>query len=592
MTAHTPEPQYDSSYYLVSRLLSNYIKPYTFKIVVAVFCMIIVAITTAANAWTMQPVLDDIFLKKDGDMLMLIPAVVLTIAIVKGIAVYGQSFIMKFVGQRIITDVQQQLFKHLLHSDLSSFHDNRSGNLLSRFSNDITIMRRSVSNVLTGIAKETLTLIFLIGLMFYQNWIMALLAFTVFPVAIYPVLRLGKRMRKISNDTQHKLGDFTVRLDETFKGIKVVKSYNREPYELKRSNSMMEDLFSLYVKAARTESLASPIMETLGGIAIAAVIWYGGYQVIYGDTTPGAFFSFITALIMAYKPMKSLSGLNTALQEGLAAAKRLFVMLDVTPEIQNPQNPQSIELASHEIRFTDVDFGYQPSENIISNLSLHVPAGKTVALVGASGGCKTTLMRLLLRFYDVNSGSISIGNHDIRTLSLDTLRDLTALVSQDVLLFDDTIRANIAYGNLDANDEEIKNAAIQSAADDFIQDFPDGYDTIVGQNGAKLSGGQRQRIAIARAILKNAPILLLDEATSALDTISEQKIQHALESLMQDKTTLVIAHRLSTIQNADIIYVIENGSVIESGSHDSLMNDKAAYYRLHYHPQHDNDAGS
>lgn len=553
-----------------------------FRIVVAVLCMIIVAVTTAANAWMMQPVLDDIFLKKDGDMLMIIPLVVLTIAVVKGIAVYGQSYIMKFVGQRIITDVQQELFKHLLKSDLSSFHDNRSGNLLSRFSNDITIMRRSVSNVLTGIAKETLTLIFLIGLMFYQNWIMALLAFTVFPVAIYPILKLGKRMRRISNDTQHKLSDFTIRLDETFKGIKVVKSYNREPYELKRSNTIMEELFSLYVKAARTEALASPIMETLGGIAIASVIWYGGYEVIYGNTSPGAFFSFITALIMAYKPMKSLSGLNTALQEGLAAAKRLFIMLDVKPNIQDSETPVSLARTAHEITFENVDFCYKEAETILSNLSIHVPAGKTVALVGASGGGKSTIMSLLLRFYDVRLGSIKIGGHDIRNLSLNELRNMTALVSQDILLFDDTIRANIAYGNLDASDDEIRQAAIQSAADDFIQDFPDGYDTMVGQNGAKLSGGQRQRIAIARAILKNAPILLLDEATSALDTISEQKIQQALEHLMQDKTTLVIAHRLSTIQNADIIYVIDNGTVVESGNHDTLISEKGSYYRLYH----------
>lgn len=572
---------YDSSTYLVKRLLAEYIHPYRWRLLLAILCMIVVAITTALHAWMMQPVLDDIFLEKNADLLLIIPALVLFIAIIKGVASYGQSFIMKFVGQRIVTDLQYGLYKHMIYADIAHFTKHSSGNLISRFSNDITIMRRSVSNVMTGIAKESLTLVFLIGVMFYQNWIMALLAFTVFPVAIYPILRLGKRMRKISHNTQQQLGNFTNCLDETYKGIKVIKSYNRESYEIDRSRTILERLFALYVKAARTESLASPIMETLGGVAIASVIWYGGYEVIHGKTSPGAFFSFITALIMAYKPMKSLSGLNTALQEGLAAAKRLFEMMDVAPKIKEKSDAITLTQHAHSLYFDQVTFGYEQGEAALSAISFDVPAGQTVALVGPSGGGKSTIMHLLLRFYEADQGQIRIGDHPIDQVSLHSLREMMSLVSQDITLFDDTIRANIAYGRLDASEEAIQQAAIDAAADDFIKELPDGYETLVGPSGAKLSGGQRQRIAIARAILKDAPILLLDEATSALDTISEQKIQQALQQLMQHKTTLVIAHRLSTVHHADKIYVIERGKVVEQGDH-SLLLDKGGLYATLY----------
>jgi ATP-binding cassette, subfamily B, bacterial MsbA len=575
------EHHYTSSI-LIKRLLREYIRPYSGKLIAAVLAMIVVAAATAANAWMMQPALDTIFLKHDRTMLMIIPVAVFLIAIIKGFGTYFQSLLMKYVGQRIITDMQLTLYEHLLYADMAMLHRQSSGKLISRFTNDITVMRRSVSNVLTGIAKELLTVVFLVGLMFYQSLTLSLIAFTVFPIAVYPIIRLGKRMRKISHRTQEELGNYTSQLDETFQGIRTVKAYGREPHEIGKARGIIEGIFALYIKAARTESGSSPIMEALSGIAIAAVIWYGGTQVINGTTTPGSFFSFITALIMAYKPVKNLADLNTSLQEGLASAKRLFAILDITPAITDSPNATALEVKGGHIVLNNVSFHYATGKQALNHLSLEVPAGKTVALVGASGSGKSTIMNMVLRFYDPDSGTITIDGTNIKDVTIASLRESIALVSQDIVLFDDTVRTNIAYGKcLNVNDEEIISAAKSAYAHDFIMQLPQGYDTIIGQHGASLSGGQRQRLAIARAILRNSPILLLDEATSALDPISEQQIQAALAQFTQNRTTLVIAHRLSTVINADIIHVVSSGSIIESGTHMELMALEGEYTRLY-----------
>ena len=570
-----------SSRYLITRLLKEFVAPHKGKIAFAVCCMIVVACATAIHAWLIQPALDDIFQNKNTQMLLIIPIAVMVIAFVKGIASYGQSVIMKVMGQRVITTMQMQLYTHLLHADLALIHSQTSGKLISRFTNDIQIMRNSVTNVLTGVAKESLTLIFLIGLMFYQSVTLSLMVFVIFPVAIYPVVRLGKRMRKISNQTQEELGQFTACLDDTFQGVRVIKAYGQEDSEQQKAQTLINTLLGLYIKAARTESAPSPIMETLGGIAIASVIWYGGYQVIEGVTTQGAFFSFIAALIMAYKPMKSLAGLNTSLQEGLAAARRLFAILDIKPTIIDAANAHPFIFKGGEITLNNVSFRYNDEATALNNISLSIPAGKKVALVGPSGGGKSTIMNLILRLYDPQEGIIEIDKQDIQHVTLTSLREHMAIVSQEVTLFDDTVRANICYGKPGASDEDIIKAATHAAAHTFIQDLPQGYDTLIGQQGLRLSGGQRQRLAIARAMLRNAPILLLDEATSALDPISEKQIQEALEKLMQDRTTLVIAHRLSTVMNADIIYVVERGSIVESGTHEHLLAKGEAYSKLY-----------
>jgi subfamily B ATP-binding cassette protein MsbA len=576
-------PNYNSSYYLIHRLFCNHIRPYLGRLLMAVTCMLTVAATTAAIAMIMQPVIDDIFLNKHGDKLVMISLSIAGLFFLKGVATYGQNFLIQCLGQRVITNMQVQLYKHLLESDLSQITGESSGKTISRFTNDINILRASTVIITTGIAREFLSLVFLVGVMFYQSATLALITFAAFPTAIYPIIRLGKTMRKISHKTQEGLGDLTARLDETVKGIRVIKAYKMEEFEINRAAGAIEKIYRLMVKAARNQSATAPIMEVIGGVAVASVVWYGGSQVIEGATTAGAFFSFLTAVLAAYKPAKTLSGMNTVLQEGLAAAKRLFIRLDVSAEINDKPDAVKLDLEGRnaEISFENVQFGYERDQMALANVSIVVPKGQTVALVGPSGGGKSTIMNLLLRFYDIDSGSIKIDGNDIRDITMSSLRDNIAFVSQSITLFDDTIAANIAYGRPDASDKEIKQAAIDAAADEFICDLPNGYDSVIGQDGMSLSGGQRQRISIARAMLKNSPILLLDEATSALDPISEKKIQKALERLMKGRTTIVIAHRLSTVENADLIYVIKKGKIAESGTHTTLINKHGEYSKLY-----------
>lgn len=565
---------------LYARLWREYIAPHRKQICLAALCMVLVAATTAVHAWLMQPVLDKIFLEKDRDLLVIIPFVVLVVFLVKAVATYGQNVILQTMGQRIIATMQQQLYRHMIHADIGLFADQATGRLISRFTNDIYLLRQSVSTAFTGVVKEVLTMLFLIGVMFYQSWVLALVAFTVFPISIWPVIRLGKRMRKISSETQAGLSHFAGQLDESFAGVRLVKAYHQEEHEIARATTQIERLYGLYAKAARIQGVASPMMELLTGIAISGIIAWGGSQVMAGTTTPGAFFSFIAAMIMSYKPAKTIASLSTNMQEGMAAAARLFAVLDTQPLIADAPEAKPLQLREAEVRFENVSF-YYPGGTGLDKISLTLHPGQTAALVGPSGGGKSTLMNLLLRFYDPQGGSIIIDGQDIRGVTLQSLRKSLALVSQETVLFDESIAANIAYGRPDATAEEIEAAAKAAAAHEFIAALPQGYATPVGPRGVKLSGGQRQRIAIARALLKDAPILLLDEATSALDTQSEQLVQLALERLMAGRTTLIIAHRLSTIRHADVIYVMDKGRIVESGSHEALLKANQLYAKLY-----------
>jgi subfamily B ATP-binding cassette protein MsbA len=566
---------------LMKRLIRSYVGRHVRTLCFAIFCMILVAGSTAGQAWMLQPVMNYIFVNRNAMMLMPVSVTIFILFAVMAFAGYGQNVMMRNIGQRIVADMQIDLFSHLMHADLAMFHDQASGRLISRFTNDIMLMRNAVSTVLTGLARDSLTMVFLVLLMFYQSMTLALIAFIVFPVAVLPVLRLGRRMRKLSDSTQQQLGHFAAQLDETFQGVRMVKAYGREGHEIARASSIIEKLYGLYFKASRVQSLASPLMDMLTGTAVSAVVWYGGHLVIVGVMTPGAFFSFVGAMIMAYKPAKTLVTLNSSMQEGMAAASRLFAVLDSTPVIADRPDAKPLTITRGEIAFTNASFHYGPGSGGINDISFSVPAGKTVALVGHSGSGKSTIVNLLLRFYDVEQGKIAIDGQDIRDVTLSTLRASMSLVSQEIVLFDDTVRGNIAYGRSDASETDIMEAAKMAAADSFIRELPQGYDTPIGPHGVKLSGGQRQRLAIARALLKNAPILLLDEATSSLDNTSERVVQQALENLMRNRTTLVVAHRLSTIQSADIIYVLDHGQIVESGSHATLMQSKGAYHRLY-----------
>ncbi|WP_417452789.1 ABC transporter ATP-binding protein [Kiloniella sp.] len=570
-----------STQFLIKRLFKDYVSGQLVKIAFSLIAMAFVAGSTVMLAKQMEPIINDIFLKRQEDLLLPIALGVIGIFFVKGAATYAQSMLMQHVGLEIIATIQEQLFKKLMRADLAYFHEESPGNLVSRFMNDANMLKGVVSNTLTSIGKDTLTAVGLIGMMFYQDWFLATIAFAAFPTAILPIAKTGKRIRKVSTNTQESMGLLTTRLDEAFQGIRHVKAYNMEDHETKRVSETILTVLRLNLKAARTSSILSPIMETLGGIAIAIVILYGGNEVIQGTKDPGSFFAFITALLLAYEPIKKLSKLNANMQTGLAAAHRVYSILDSEPNIKDPSDAKELEITKGDVIFEDVYFNYDDNTSALEAINLTAKANKTIALVGASGAGKTSILNLIPRFYDVTKGKITFDGQDIRDVSLSSLRQATALVSQEIQLFDDTVRANIAYGKTDASEEEIIEAAKNAHAHDFILSLPEGYDTQVGPRGSRLSGGQRQRVAIARAMVKDAPVLLLDEATSALDTESERHVQTALNTLMKGRTTFVIAHRLSTVIDADMIYVMDKGKIIEEGTHTQLLKKSGTYAKLY-----------
>ena len=577
--------QNSSNYYILSRIFENYVKKHSRKLIISIICMIIVSATTALNAWMMQPVLDDIFIDKNESLILIIPLAILLIAVVKGISSYIQSVLMSFVGYRLVADLQSDMFGSLIKCDISFFSKTNSGTLISRFLADVGALSRGVHNVIINIIKDFFTLFFLIGVLFYHDWKLACISLLIFPLAIYPISRIGKRLRKISKNTQVGFGFLTKRLTESLQSIKTIKSFNAENVETVKVEKEVENIFQLTYKSSRVNSISRPLMETLGGLAIAVIIYTGGSQVISGTTTPGTFFSFLTALLMAYQPIKSLASLNATLQMAMAAAERIFNIIDTKPLIIEKQNNKDIHLkndTTYNVKFSDVTFAYESSnKNILSNINLNIKRGEKIALVGYSGAGKTTLLNLLPRFYEIKRGRITINDIDIRDLSFSFLRNHFSLVSQDIVLFDDTIKYNICYGQNNINNKQVLEACKKANCEEFIKKFPKGINETIGEKGVKLSGGQKQRIAIARAFLKNSPFLLLDEATSSLDSRSEKKIQTSLANLMKNKTSLVIAHRLSTIIDANKIILLHNGKVVEIDNHKNLLKKSKIYKNLY-----------
>ncbi len=563
------------------RLWQDHIRHQKRWLILAVLCMLAFALITAGQAFLVKPALDEVFFEQNRTMLWLIPAAVILLSIFKMGAGYGQSVLMGRVGQRIIADLQKRIFGHLMRADLGYFLERGPGPLISGLTYDTQQLRVAVSIAFTGVARDMFTIIGLTGVMFYHDWRLACFAFVGIPLASMVIVRIGRRMRKVAGKSQAQMAKLTARLEQTFQGVRQVKADNREGDEAALANGLIERLFQLNYRAVRTQAISSPATEMIGGVAIASIIGYGGFQVIEGHMTPGTFFSFITAMLLVYRPLKALAKLNTQIQEGLAAADRIYTVLDHQPVVRDAADAVELVTSGGTIGFDRVTFGYQPSRPTIEALSLDIPAGKTVALVGASGAGKSTILNLILRFYDVDEGSIRIDGQDIREVTLASLRGSTALVSQDIDLFDDSVRANIGYGRADATENDITEAAKSAAAHDFITALPNGYDTVIGPSGYTLSGGQRQRLGIARAMVKNAPILLLDEATSALDSEAEQKIQGALRRLMVGRTTVVIAHRLSTIVGADLIAVMDKGRIVEKGKHEELLQAGGIYARLY-----------
>ena len=585
------DDRHESSKFLVRRLLRNQLWPQRKRIFLTFLCMVLVAGTSASMIYLLKDVVDQVLIARDRSMLYLLPAAIIGLAIISGMAGYFEAINMEIIGHRMVANLQTSMYRGVIRADLQFFHDNSVGNLISRFINDANLLRYSMAKALTGLVKDSLLVIFLSMILIFHNWSLALLTVFVFPLALYPIVRIGKRIRKISRNTQVETGDLTTILDETFQGARHVKAYTMEQRETERASDAIERVFVLTRKAARVQAISRPLMESLGGIALACAILYGGLQVIDGTMTTGELASFMAALLAAYKPMKNIANLNATLQQGLAAAQRVFSVLDLRSNITEREDARPILNTRGKIGFEDVHFRYTVKSTALNGINLDIEAGKTVALVGPSGAGKSTILNLIPRFYDVESGKVTIDGQDVRDLTMESLRNNIALVSQEILLFDDTVRANIAYGKPDATEEEIVRAAADAGAAEFISEFADGYDTHVGGMGAKLSGGQRQRVAIARAMLKDAPILLLDEATSALDTETERQVQAALSRLKEGRTTLVIAHRLSTIVDADCIFLMENGRVMETGTHAELVVKNGAYAKL-YAMQFADDEGN
>ncbi len=572
---HTP------SWPLVRRLLGTYIAPHRARITVAIVFMIVAAATTGAMAKLMEPIMDQVFQADERALIWPVALAVFAAFLTRGVADYLHGVQMNRVGQGIVATLQKELFDHLIRADLAFFHATSAGQLISRVINDVSVVRNALGECLTSIAKSSLTLLFLTGVMFYQDWGLAIGAFLAFPLAGGFVAMMGKRMRRYAAHTQAELGQFSTLLNQTFQGIRHVKGYGMEGFERARVGGIVDRLFALSCQAFRTSALMTPLGELLSGTAIVVVLIYGGLRVLDGDSTVGELMSFITAFLLAYEPMKRLSKLNARLQQGLAAAERVFELLDQPPTLVDRPAARPLAPARFDIRFAGVGFHYGPDAPALDGIDLEVPHGRTVALVGPSGAGKSTILNLIPRFYDVTAGAVTVGGIDIREVTVASLRRHIALVSQEVALFDDSVRANIAYGRIDASEDEIRAAAHAAAADDFIRGLPAGYDTLIGEHGVKLSGGQRQRLAIARAVLRDAPILLLDEATSALDSESERAVQEALRALRAGRTTLVIAHRLSTVIDADQIYVLEAGRVVETGRHPDLLARGGVYARLY-----------
>lgn len=572
------QPAYASSSKLLRRLLAEQVRPHLGSLVLALVAMIVVAAMTAATAWLLKPAIDQVFTQRDPYWTLMIPVAVVIVVLVKGVATYFEGTLMTSFGEKVIADTQIRLYSHLIHADLAWLHDMHSGKLISSFLFDATLLREAVTKALTGMVKDSLSLIFLTGVMFSMNWQFALIVCVIFPFVGLSTRRLGKKARKNSARGQQETGKLTTILSETFEGARMVKAYGMEQREIDRARASVDTRLSHLMKVVRARAAASPTTEALGGIAVAVIIYIGGTS---ETLTLGTLTAFIYAALTAYQPLKSLANFQTAMQEGLAAADRIFTILDIKPSIREHEGAQPLQITGGEIRLENVSFRYAADKTALTDISLLVPPGRKAALVGASGAGKSTLLNLVPRFYDASAGRVLIDGQDVRDVTLASLRRNVALVSQELTLFDDTIRANIAYGRPEASQAEIESAARHAAAHDFISALPQGYDTVVGENGVKLSGGQRQRIAIARAMLRDAPILLLDEATSALDTESERLIQTALSELMRGRTTLVIAHRLSTVIDADVIFVLDHGCLVEQGSHSELLARNGVYARLY-----------
>jgi subfamily B ATP-binding cassette protein MsbA len=570
-----------SNFQILSRLFRESIRPQILKLSVSFVFMIIIALATGATAWLLDPAIDKIFIEKDATMIWLIPLGIIGILLIKGTATFIQVSILTEVGQKIVADTQIKMFSKITYADLGWLQDKHSGKFISNFLYDVNLLEGAVSGSLASGFRNLLTLICLLGVMFYQDWELALIAMIALPLVGYLSSKLAKRMKKAATGTQAETGILAMLLSENLDGTRIVKAYQQEESEIKKVSESIYRRMNLLVKAAKTKAAAAPFSEFLAGFGIAGAMYYAGIRGLQGELPLNEFISFLGAMMLAFQPLRSLSQINTIMQEGFSAALRIFELLDRPVDIIEKGNAKELNISNGEIILDQVSLSYKESKMILKKISLSLPPNSITALVGPSGSGKTSILNLIPRFFDPQEGKISIDGQNTQDVSLASLRSVIALVSQEPILFDLSIKENIAYGKKDASNKEIINAAKSASAHNFISKLPNGYDTLVGEKGYSLSGGQRQRLSIARAFLKDAPILLLDEATSSLDSESEHAVQKAINILMKDRTTLVIAHRLSTIENANKIIVLDDGSIEETGTHHQLIENDGLYKKLY-----------
>jgi len=566
---------------LIKRIFKTQVKQYLSQILIIFLFIVVSALATASVAWLLDPAIKKIFIEKNKSLLFVIPGLIILAFIVKSISIYIIRIKTIKISFNVTKNIQSLMARKILTSDTEFITSKHSGKFISNFTNDT----QTLLNVINGIAitsvKEFFTLIALMGLMFYQNWKLSLLAVIMIPVAAFFSKKFGKKMGKFVNQSLQASELFTKFLSEILKATSVIKIFQKEEIELKNFKNIIDDRIEKMTKVERTRLGAAPVMETITGIAIAIVVLAGGFLSIKNEIEVGSFFSFLTALMLAYQPVRALSGVNIGINEGLVAAKRIYELLDNQDLVNKNLNLKDLNVTNKDIELKNISFTYPDGTEALKKISTKIKGGSTVALVGKSGSGKTSFINLIPKFYNLSSGSIEIDGQNINEINLHSLRKEIALVSQDTILFDDTVKSNIAYGKIDANEMEIFEASKNAAADEFIKELPNGYNTIIGENGVKLSGGQKQRISIARAMLKNSSIILLDEATSALDTESESKVKFAIDNLIKNRTTIIIAHRLSTIKNADKIIVMSDGCIEDEGTHDELLIKSNTYKKLY-----------
>ena len=570
---------------IIKSLYKDYTSKHLKKIIIAVVFSFLVAGSTSGIAYLLDPAIEKIFIEKDKTLIYLIPILIIVAFFTKGMSLYLAKIIMISVSQELKADVQKDMLKSLISSDTNFIDSAHTGKFISNLTVDVSLIVNLISTALLNLIKDSLTLIGLIFVMFYQNWKLSLVAIIMIPLATIVARSLGKRMTKATRQTMESSATFTTRLVEIFKNHKLIKSFQNEKFENERSSKDIQSLKEKGIKMAIIFIRNTPIMETLTGIMIAALIFYSGILIKNNELEINNFFSFLAAMMLAYQPVRALAGLNIAINQGISAAGRILPIIDKENEIKENPNLPNLNIKEANIIFENVNFSYEKNEKkVLSETNLDIKGGKMTALVGLSGAGKSTILNLIPRFYDAQTGEIMVDDQSIYEVNLFSLRKNISLVSQETTLFDDTIRNNITYAKLNATDEEISSAAKDSFADDFIQKLPNKYDTVIGENGVRLSGGEKQRLSIARAMLKKSPIILLDEATSSLDSDTETKIQNAVKLLTKNKTTIVIAHRLSTILNAHKIYVVDNGKILENGTHEDLLI-KSKIYKNFYEKQ-------